>query len=138
MSTISDQVKSTLEAALYRYYDALKHGEMQTLSALMTRDSYHLTLESLGFKRAFKDARFKRLLKSIDEDARALKEVESVLSADLAAEVREHEIKPVDFESEGTERITLRFKEDGHPKKLYFSSRLGAWKIDYKAGRQSS
>lgn len=138
MSTISDQVKTTLEASLYRYYDALKHGDMQTLSALMTRDSYHLTLESLGFKRAFKDPRFKSLLKSIDADAKALKEVESILSADLAAEARDHEIEPIDFESKGTERITLHFKEDGHPKKLYFSSPLGVWTIDYKAGRKTS
>ena len=138
MSTIDNNVKKILEAALYRYYDALKHGEMQTLSALMTRDSYHLTLETLGFKRAFKDARFKTLLKKIDEDAEALKEVENILSADLAAEAREHEIKPFDFESKGTDRITLHFKEDGHPKKLYFSSPLGRWTIDYKAGRQTS
>jgi len=134
MSTISDQVKTTLEAALYRYYDALKNGDMRTLSALMSEDSYRLTIESLGFKRAFRDARFKRLLKSIDEDADALQEVENALSADLAAEAREHEIKPVDFESNGRDRIALRFTEDGHPK-IYFSSPFGVWAIDYKAGR---
>lgn len=138
MSTISDQVKTTLEEVLYRYYDALKHGDMLKLSALMTRGSYQLMLESLGFKRAFRDDRFNRLLKSIDEDADALKEVESVLSADLAAEARDHEIKPIDFESKGTDRISLRFTEDGHPKQLYFSSPHGVWTIDYKAGRQTT
>ena len=42
---------------------------------------------------------------------------------------------PKEFESKGSDRVTLCYTEDSHPKKLYLSSLLGEWKIDFKAGR---
>ena len=108
------------------------------LSTLMTDESYLITLETLGFKRAFKETHFKKLLKMAKEDADALQEVEEVLSSDLKRESRTHAVETVSFESKGPRRITLHYREDGHPKKLYFSSSDGAWKINYKAGRKQS
>lgn len=138
MSVINSSDKKMLENALYTYYCALKKGDLQTLCALMTHDSYLLTLETLGFKEAFKDKYFKKLLKTIEESEESLKEVEKVLSANLIKESRSHQIEVTNCESKGPTRITLNYREDGHPKKLYFSSSHGGWKIDYKAGRPKS
>ncbi len=135
MSNIHITVQTILQESLHAYYKTLKRGDMQALSTLMTKESYLITLETLGFKRAFKEARFKKLLKMAKEDAEALKEVEEILSADLRRESRIHEIEAVSFESKGESRITLHYREDRHSKKLYFSSSAGEWKIDYKAGR---
>ncbi len=138
MSAVNEQCKETLTASLCAYYDALNRGDLKTISALMTRESYQLTLETLGFKRAFKDDGFKTLLKKSAEDATALKEVERRLGDDLAQEARAHRIEVIRFESKGPDRITLHYEEDSRPKKLYFSSSPSGWKIDYKAGRQRS
>lgn len=138
MSVINSSDKKILENALYTYYDALKKGDMQTLSALMVRDSYLLTVETLGFKQAFKDEHFKKLLKAVGESEESLTEVEKTLSANLVEESRNHQIEVVGFELKGPTRITLNYREDGHSKKLYFSSSHGGWKINYKAGRPKS
>ena len=138
MSTIDKAVQTALTETLRRYYDALKRGDMQLLSALMTEESYLITLEALGFKRAFKEPRFKRLLGTMEKDLHALKEVETILSANLEKESRSHQIEAGGFEPKGVDRITLHYREDGHPKKLYLSSSPGGWKIDYMAGRRKS
>lgn len=138
MSAVNEQRKETLTASLCAYYDTLNRGDLKTISALMTRESYQLTLETLGFKRAFNDDGFKTLLKKSAEDATALKEVERRLGDDLAQEARAHRIEVIRFESKGPDRITLHYEEDSRPKKLYFSSSPSGWKIDYKAGRQRS
>ncbi len=127
-----------LTSSLFLYYDALKSGDLQKLSDIMTTESYLLTLEALGFKRAFKDRSFKGLLKEIPDDEVSLKKVNNILSADLAEESREYQIEITAFDSKGPERITLYYRENGHPKRLYFSSSSREWKIDYKAGRTSS
>lgn len=136
MSVVNEHDKEILTASLSSYYDALKKGDLKTISALMTRESYLLTLETLGFKRAFKDSGFKTLLKESAESDTAQKEVEIRLGADLAQEAREHRTEVIRFESKGSDRITLHYEEDSRPKKLYFSSSPSGWKIDYKAGRQ--
>ena len=138
MSAVNKHVKEILISSLHSYYDALNRGDLKTISALMTRESYQLTLETLGFKRAFKDSGFKTLLKESAEDATALKEVERRLGSDLRQEAREHRTEVIRFESKGPDRITLHYEEDSRPKKLYFSSSPSGWKIDYKAGRQRS
>ncbi len=136
MPMIKSSTKETLTKLLLTYYDALKTGELQMLSALMTKESYIITLDVLGFKRAFKEPDFKKLLKQIGDDDVSLQEVQSILSADLAKQAKEHEITLLAFDFKGDDRITVRYTEDGHPKKVYFSSASGEWKIDYKAGRQ--
>ncbi|WP_345975270.1 hypothetical protein [Sulfurimonas sp. HSL3-7] len=138
MSAVNEHVKETLKASLRTYYNALKKGDLQTISALMTKESYQLTLESLGFKRAFRDDDFKKLLRESAENNTALKEVERFVGADLAQEAREHRTEVIRFESKGSDRITLHYEEDCRPKKLYFSLSSSGWKIDYKAGRKKS
>jgi len=138
MSVIDKTVQATLEKALHSYYDALNRGDLKTISDLMTRESFLISLQSLGFRRAFRDGHFKKLLKAIEEDEKALKEVTAILGADLAKEARKHRLEEIRFESKGADRITLRYSEDCHPKQLYFSSCASGWKIDYKAGRQKS
>ncbi len=136
MLMINTPVKKKLTLALLAYYETLKRGDLQAQSTLMTKESYLLTLEAVGFKRAFKDPEFKALLKKISDDEKALHTVETILSNDLAAEAREHDIALLSFDPKGSDRMTVRYTEDGHPKKLYFSSLSGEWKIDYKAGRR--
>lgn len=136
MPIIATQIKDTLSKSLFSYYKALVDGDLKTLSSLMTKESYIIYLEALGFKRAFKDTGFKKLLGKIDDSEPSLNEVETLLSGDLAHEAREYEVEVTSFESKGSDRVSLHYTEDGHPKKMYFSSSSGAWKIDYKAGRQ--
>jgi len=135
---INTGIKVSLTSSLLSYYEAVKQGDLNTLAAIMTKESYLMTLESLGFKHAFKDNSFKTLLKQMHEDQDALHTVERLLSADLAQEARTHEVALLAFDPRGSERITVRYTEDGHPKKLYFSYGQNGWKIDYKAGRQKA
>ena len=102
----------------------------------MIEESYHITLESFGFKRAFKDLEFKKILKNIDLSKEDLSKVEEIISHDLRVNSIEHTIDIVNFESNGDERITLHYKEDGNTKKMYFSNSSGTWKISHKAGRK--
>jgi len=137
MPIITTPIRESLTRSLHAYYETLNRGDLEAQSTLMTKESYILNLEAFGFKRAFKDPQFKKLLKEIADNEGALKRVEALLSNDLAQEAREHEIAVLSFESKGPDRITLSYSEDGHPKKLYFSSSSGVWKIDYKAGRKT-
>ena len=138
MPNIPTDIRETLTHSLFAYYETLNRGDLEAQSKLMTKESYILNLEAFGFKRAFKDQEFKTLLKQIHEDASALYTVESVLARDLAKEAREHEVALVSFESRGLQRISVHYTEDGHPKKLYFSSTTGTWLIDFKAGRRTA
>ncbi|QOY55311.1 hypothetical protein HUE87_03475 [Candidatus Sulfurimonas marisnigri] len=136
MLTINDNTKKTLKDSLVLYYDALSCGDLIKLSTLMTRESYLITLEVLGFKHAFRNDEFKKLFKNIDSDENSLQKVESLISNDLAHEKRKHLINVISFESKGTDRVTVHYIEDTHPKKQYFSFSSDGWKIDYKAGRK--
>ncbi|MBU1659257.1 hypothetical protein KKG72_09435 [bacterium] len=133
---INKNTKETLHRSLLLFYDALKFGDLKSLSHLMTRESYMITLQSLGFKRAFREADFQTLLKNIENDAQSLKSVETMLCADLLNNSREHQLEITSFEPKGTNRITLGYAQDGYSKKMYFSKFNEEWKIDYKAGRK--
>lgn len=135
MQLIDKKTQEILLESLLSYYDALQEGDLQKLSALMAKESYFVTLEAFCFKHAFKDAAFKKLLKEMDENENSLKKVEAVLSEDLKKESRKHQIDEISFEQKGAGRITLHYKEDTHPKKMYYSYTNGGWKIDFKAGR---
>ena len=88
MPTINTDIKMTLTRSLHSYYEALKKGDLQAQSALMTKESYIIALEALGFKRAFRTLEFNDLLKKIADDESSLRTVETVLSSDLAKEAR--------------------------------------------------
>lgn len=135
MFAIEQSTKEALSESLLLYYSALKNGELQKLSSIMRRESYLITLEMLGFSRAFKDERFKMLLKKMEDDEESLQRVESILSKDLACANRNEKVEIVSFESKGLDRITLHYSENGHPKKQYYALLDTVWKIDYKAGR---
>ena len=136
MSTINKSTQERLSKSLYLYYDAMKNGNLKSLSTVMTKESYLITLDSIGFKRALKDKEFKKLLKSIETNQSSLDQVEEILSTDLADKESDSKIEVTKFEPNGSERITLHYSENGHPKKFYFSLKLNEWKIDYKAGRK--
>jgi len=138
MQTITTQTKEKLSQSLYSYYDALREGELKSLSSLMTKTSYITLIKALGFKQSFKDSEFKQLLKKSGEDKSSLKVVEAVLSSDLRAKVKQYEITLVSFEEKGSQRITVHYTEDRHAKKVYFSSTSGDWQIDYNAGRRTT
>ena len=136
MQTINTQTKETLTNSLLSYYETLNEGDLKRLASFMTKESYLTLINALGFKRSFRDKEFQKIIKKSAEDQASLEVVEAVLSADLAEEENRPEIALISFESKGPQRITVHYNEDGHLKKIYFSSTSGAWKIDYNAGRK--
>lgn len=138
MLTIEINIQEALAESLLLYYKSLECGDLETISTLMTQESYLVTVETLGFKRAFKDNEFRELLKQIGIDKKSLKKVEAILSNDLMNESRKYQLNIISFESKGFNRITINYNEGGVPKKLYFSLLNKEWKIDYRAGRAKS
>lgn len=134
MSTISQQER--LSESLYLYYNSIKSGNLEQLKQIMTKESYLIILDSLCFKRAFKDPEIKALLHNIHSDESSLVKIEEIISEDLKNESKNHQIGIVNLEENGPNRAVLHYLEDKHPKKMYFSSSTGTWKIDYKAGRK--
>ena len=136
MSEISKDITKIVSESLYLYYEALKSGDLELLSSIMTEESYFIILSSFGFKHSFKDEKFREILKKIDKERDSLHEVEKVISSDLKNSPREYELNIKRLESNGSERLILHYEENGHPKKLYYSFAHGMYKIDYKAGRR--
>ncbi len=132
---INTSIKVSLTSSLLSYYEALEQGDFPALATLMTKKSFLTLLRSLGFKRAFKDKPFKDLLKRIEGSQAALKKVERLLSEDLATTERRHDIALLAFDSNGSNRVTVRYTEDGYPKKLHFVYIQGRWKIDFSVDR---
>lgn len=129
-------MRMTLIESLESYYESIDAGDLLRLSTLMTRESYLMSLNSLGFKKAFQDESFRRLLKEMEKDSKALLEVEEILSLELRGESRKYDIETLLYESKGSDRVTLRYSQDENPKKIHFSNQEGVWKIDFKAGRK--
>jgi len=138
MYNINIETKETLTKALLAYYQTLSDGDLTTLAALMTKDSYITLLTALGFKRSFKDPEFRELLKTSSNSDAALSIVEAVLSDDLKQEKQQHRIELLSFEPKGRDRITVNYQEDGHLKKVYFAKHNEQWHIDYNAGRKTA
>jgi hypothetical protein len=129
---------SSLEPAeiLGQYYKALYSGDLHTVKALMTEESYSMTLETFGLRLALRDPEFKAKLKKAEDDATALAEVEKQLSSDLISRNLSPEIEIKSVSKNGTTRQTIDYTEDGKSKKLYFSKEAEGWKINYYAGRK--
>ena len=83
MLEISNDLKETLKESLHAYYKSIKEGDLIKLSSLMTRESYLLTLSTLGFKKAFRDESFKHLLEEMEHEPKSLLEAEKLLSSEL-------------------------------------------------------
>ncbi|HEY9189969.1 MAG TPA: hypothetical protein VIM88_03805 [Sulfurovum sp.] len=130
--------KSNLEPAeiIGLYYKALYSGDLVSVKALMTRESYIMTLETFGLRLALRDPDFKAKLKKIEEDPAALEEVEKRLSSDLLSRNLSPDITIVSVSKNGDTRETVEYTEDGKSKKLYFSKEEEGWKINYYAGRK--
>lgn len=124
------------EEIVRSYYLALKNGDLQSVKSLMTEQSYFMALESLGLKRAFKDPVFKQALEGMEEDPDSLKLVEEQLSMELLSRKLSQKIIIKHVESNGLERQTVHYTEDGKIKNLYFSREKDGWKINYYAGRK--
>lgn len=133
---ISNETKERLKKSLDSYYASINEGDLGKLSSLMTQESYLLTLSTLGFKKAFKDERFKHLLEEIEHEAKSLAEVEKLLSHELKNEARKNTLEILSYESKGLNRVTLHYIQDLHVKKIYFSFEGEKWKINLKAGRK--
>lgn len=118
------------------YYTSLYSGDLSTVKELMTAESYMMTLETFGLRLSLRDHKFKAQLKKIKEDEGALTEVENKLSYNLIARKISPNIDIKSVSSNGTERQTLDYTEDGKVKKLYFSKEKDGWKINYYAGRK--
>ena len=119
------------------YYQALYSGDLAQVKALMNEKSYSMTLESFGLRLALKDPLFKSQLKEI-ETPEILKQVEIKLSEDLISRHKNPQIEITSTLSNGPDRQTVHYKEDGKDKVLYFSKEDEEWKINYYAGRKVS
>ena len=124
------------EEVVSRFYTSMYSGDLQSVKYLMTEQSYFMTLESLGLKFAFKDMSFKDALESIEEDVESLQRVEQVLSKNLLTRDALPQIDIERVEPNGSERMTVHYKEAGKVKNLYFSKQENGWKINYFAGRK--
>jgi len=65
-----------------------------------------------------------------------LDKVENKLSVELISRKLSPKIDIVSQQWNGTKRQTIKYKEDGKSKKLYFSKEEDGWKINYYAGRK--
>ena len=118
------------------YYTSLYHGDLDAVKALMTQESYMMTLETFGLRLALRDHDFKAQLKNIESDEDALAEVENKLSYELISRKVSPKIDIKRVIENGTKRQTIEYTEDGKDKKLYFSKEEDGWKINYYAGRR--
>ena len=119
-----------------QYYHALYSGDLTTVKDLMTEKSYMMTLESFGLRLSFRDAKFKSLLKEIEDNQTSLEKVEALLSEELVSRNKAPKIEIIKSEPNGSERETVHYTEDEKVKRLYFSKEESAWKINYYAGRK--
>jgi len=119
-----------------KYYHALYSGDLTMVKDLMTEKSYMMTLESFGLRLSFRDAKFKSLLKKIEENQSSLEKVETLLSEELISRNKTPKIEIIKSEPNGDERKTVHYTEDGKIKRLYFSKEDSGWKINYYAGRK--
>ncbi len=118
------------------YYTSLYSGDLSTVKELMTEESYIMTLETFGLRLALRDQEFKSKLKKIEDDVDTLAEVENKLSYDLIDRGNSPKIDIKYVSSNGENRQTIDYTEDGKMKKLYFSKEKDGWKINYYAGRK--
>ena len=124
------------EEILHLYYTSLYRGELTTVNALMTEESYRMTLETFGLRLSLRDAEFKLKLKNMKEDPEALSEVEKILSNELVERKLSPQIMINTIVKNGDQRQTIAYTEEGKVKKLYFSKEENGWKINYYAGRK--
>lgn len=117
------------------YYQALYSGNLTHVKELMNEESYIMTVESFGLKLALKDPLFKSQLKEL-EKPEVLQEVETKLSKDLVSRKKNPHIEITSVDTNGPDRQTVHFKEDGKDKVLYLSKEDDSWKINYYAGRK--
>ena len=141
MSSINrtDEDRLQPEEIVSEYYQAFySNGDLESVKALMTEESYYMTLEPFGMGLAFKDPAFKREWEKIQESKEALHEAEKRISAELLSRNLSYQIDIIQVEPNGSERQTVYYEEDGKKRRLYFSKKDGCWLIDYYAGRPVS
>ena len=124
------------EAIVDRYYRALQESDVAALRQMMQPASYRMTLEAYGLKRTFSDPAFKKILHRMESDEMAMAEAEKYVAEFLTSESRRMEVVVQETEPLGPERCAVHYRENGCPKKLYFSQTPKGWKIDYYAGRK--
>ena len=133
---MNDNISLQPEEIVIKYYKLLYNGDLNNVKKLMTETSYYMALESLGIKLSFKDPIFKNKLENMEDDKRALKDVEERLSIDLLSRGLAPKINIHKLEENGSLRRTVHYTEDDKIKNLYFSKEKKGWKINYYAGRK--
>jgi hypothetical protein len=124
-------------AAVSSYYAAMNEGDLAALEQTMVRESYDMDVQVYALSIAFKDKAFHTILKHYAES----EEAREIVKREVAAKLRNrHERTVADFNviDIGSERVIVRFNEEGKTKQLYLSRHDAAWKIDYKAGRKTN
>jgi hypothetical protein len=123
------------EEMVGRYYHALYKGDLESLKAMMTEESYIMTLEPFSIKLSFHDSVFKTLWDQREESKDALHEVEKKISKELLSRNLSPQIEIKKTEENGLERMIVHYIKEGKNKKLYFSKEGSDWRINYFAGR---
>ena len=133
---MSGRTGLTPEAIVTQYYLALDAGDIEALRWMMLPESYRMTLEAYGLKRAFADPAFKALLQQSETDPAARREAEKRVAETLRSAPKTPVIADLRSEPLGKDRRVVLYTEDGSPKKLAFTLTSTGWKIDYYAGRR--
>ena len=118
-----------------KYYKALYSGDLKSVKALMTEESYFMALEPFGLKLSFKDPDFNVTWEQIEKSQDALHEVEKKISTELISRDLSPRIVIKETETNGSQRSIVHYGKDGKKKKLSFSKEDGYWRINYFAGR---
>jgi len=129
------EVFLTPDLLVDKYYTALYTGDLTYVKSIMTQKSYLMMLDAFGLKLALEDPSFKAELEAAGTEVSSLNKVEDLLSSDLRSRKLSPQIEIIELESNGAQRVTVYYKEDGKSKRLYFSKEKEGWKINYFAGR---
>ena len=136
MSNSSSKIEFYNQSAIVDYYyESLYGGDLKSVKEIMTKRSYFMMLDSFGLRLSMRDSDFKRQLENKENSKSALKDVEKRLSYELLSRNKTPKIDILKIDANGIERKTIKYKEDGKVKKLYFSKEYSGWKINYFAGR---
>jgi len=124
-------------ATVSSYYAAMNEGDLFSLERTMVKDSYDMDVQVYALSIAFKDEVFHTILKHYAEN----EEAREIVKREVAKKLRSRpERRAGDFSVTdiGTDRVIVRFTEEGKAKQLYLSRQDSAWMIDYKAGRKTN
>ena len=125
----------TPQKSVQAYYKAINSADISLLQAVMTPDSFDTEIKIYALSIALNDKsfyqQFKLYNKSSDAKQSIIQKVKEKLEQRTARSIKIDKVIQL-----GTDRVMVKFYEDGKKKQLYLSRHNDAWIIDYLAGRK--